>query len=60
MTQPTTISFVGTTKLKALLERWAAAEDRCMSYILRQILEREAQRRAQAEPAQSPAGKPAK
>ena len=30
---------------KALLEQWAGADDRSASYILRQILTREAQRR---------------
>lgn len=40
-----TISFVGTTELKALLEKWAKQDDRSVSYILRKILEEEAKRR---------------
>lgn len=48
MTEPTTICFVGTTELKAMLEKWAKQDDRSVSYIMRQILTREAQRRAQA------------
>lgn len=42
------ISFVGTTELKTMLEQWAAEDDRSVSYVLRQILTREAQRRKQA------------
>lgn len=45
----TTICFMGTVEIKAQLEQWAAADDRSVSYILRQILKREAQRR-QAKP----------
>lgn len=44
MSESITISFVGTTKQKAWLEAQAQADDRSVSYILRQILEREAQR----------------
>lgn len=40
---------MGTVEIKAQLEQWAAADDRSVSYILRQILKREAQRR-QAKP----------
>lgn len=40
-----TISFVGTAQLKSQLERWAAQDDRSVSYVLRKILESEARRR---------------
>lgn len=49
MSEPITISFVGTTEQKTLLEQWAKADDRSISYIMRQILSREAQRRQQAQ-----------
>lgn len=49
MSEPTTISFIGTPELKAMLELWAKAEDRTVSATLRQILEREAQRRKQGQ-----------
>ncbi|MCL4300561.1 MAG: hypothetical protein KJ077_32795 [Anaerolineae bacterium] len=49
MSEPTTISFVGTTELKAMLEQWAREDDRSISYVMRQILIREAQRRMQAQ-----------
>jgi len=42
---PKTIAFVGTTKLHALLKRWAAEDDRTVSAIIRRLLEREARRR---------------
>lgn len=45
MSEPITISFVGTKELKALLQRWAEDDDRSVSYIIRQILERESVRR---------------
>jgi hypothetical protein len=45
MTQSITISFVGTTDLKVLLEKWAKEEDRTISATLRRILEAEAKRR---------------
>jgi hypothetical protein len=45
----TTICFMGTAEQKALLERWAAADERSVSYMLRQIIKQEAQRRAQAQ-----------
>ena len=45
MSEPTTICFVGTDEQKALLEQWAKEDDRSVSYIMRQILTREAQRR---------------
>lgn len=40
-----TISFVGTAEIKAQLERWAQQDDRSISYVLRKILEKEAQSR---------------
>ena len=46
MTEPITISFVGTTEIKTLLEQWATEDDRSISYIMRQILKREQQRRS--------------
>lgn len=46
MSDQITISFVATKKLKHLIERWAREDDRSVSYILRQILVKEAQRRA--------------
>jgi hypothetical protein len=49
MSEPITISFVGTTEQKTLLEQWAAEDDRSISYIMRQILKREAQRRKQPQ-----------
>ncbi|MBE7553126.1 MAG: hypothetical protein HS126_18795 [Anaerolineales bacterium] len=49
MSKPITISFLGTTELKALLEQWAREDDRSVSYVMRQILKCEAQRRAQAQ-----------
>ena len=49
MSEPATICFVGTTELKTMLEQWAAEDDRSMSYVMRQILTREAQRRMQAQ-----------
>lgn len=49
MSEPITISFVGTTELKTLLEQWARQDDRSISYVMRQILKREAQRRMQAQ-----------
>lgn len=50
----TTICFMATTEQKALLEQWAAADDRSASYILRQILKREAQRRQPKTEPQKP------
>jgi hypothetical protein len=44
-----TICFMGTVEIKAQLEQWAAADERSVSYVLRQILKREAARR-QAKP----------
>jgi hypothetical protein len=46
----TTVCFMATTEQKTLLEQWASAEDRSVSYMMRQILKREAQRRSQAQP----------
>lgn len=54
MSEPTTISFVGTTEIKTLLEQWADEDDRSVSYIMRQILKREAQRRKQPQTKQKP------
>ncbi|MCL4299478.1 MAG: hypothetical protein KJ077_27325 [Anaerolineae bacterium] len=53
MSEPTTISFVGTTELKAMLEQWAKADDRSVSYVMRQILTKEAERRRQVEPTEA-------
>ncbi len=44
MSEPITISFVGTKGLKTLLKQWAEQDDRSVSYIIRQILEKESQR----------------
>lgn len=41
-----TTSVVVTKRLKACLEQWAAADDRSVSYILRDILKKECDRRA--------------
>lgn len=50
MSEPITISFVGTTEQKTLLEQWAKQDDRSISWVMRQILKQEAQRRkAQAQ-----------
>lgn len=55
--EPVTISFVATIDLKALLQQWAAAEDRSVSYVMRQILVQEAQRRqTQPQAGNRPAG----
>lgn len=43
MSEPTTISFVGTLRIKTWLEQQAKASDRSVSYILRQLLEKAAQ-----------------
>lgn len=45
----TTICFMGTAEIKSQLEQWAAQDDRSVSYILRQILKKEAQRRQSTE-----------
>ena len=58
MSEPITISFVGTTELKTLLERWAREDDRSVSYTMRQILTREAQRRQQLQTEQKPLNQP--
>ena len=50
MNESITISFVGTTDMKNLLEQWAKQEDRTISATLRRILENEAQRRAVRQP----------
>jgi hypothetical protein len=46
----TTICFMGTEAIKAWLERWAAEDERSVSYILRQILKREIERQEQVQP----------
>lgn len=53
MTVSITMSFVTTTELKRLVEQWAQEDDRSVSYIMRRILEKEAQRR-QASPVLQP------
>lgn len=45
MSEQITISFVATKTLKKLVEQWAQEDDRSVSYIIRQILEKESQRR---------------
>lgn len=45
MSDLTTISFVATKKQKKLIEQWAQEDERSVSYIIRQILEKEIQRR---------------
>ena len=54
MPKPITISFVGSTEIKTWLEQWAKEDDRSMSYIMRQILEKEAQRRIQTQNREQP------
>jgi len=49
MSEPITISFVGTTEIKCWLEQCAKKDDRSMSYILRQILKQELQREKQTQ-----------
>ena len=49
MSEPATICFVGTTELKTMVEEWAKEDERSVSYIMRQILKREAQRRKQPQ-----------
>ena len=49
MSEPITISFVGTTEQKTLLEQWAKQDDRSISWVMRQILKQEAQRRKAQE-----------
>lgn len=48
----TTISFNGTPEIKAMIERWAADEQRSVSNLMRTIIAREAQRRQQTQPAE--------
>lgn len=55
MSEPATICFVGTTELKTMVEEWAREDERSVSYIMRQILKREAQRR---KPSKAPQTKP--
>ncbi|GIK39537.1 MAG: hypothetical protein BroJett011_33700 [Chloroflexota bacterium] len=54
MAEPTTICFVGTDELKAMLEKWAKEDERSMSYVLRQILKNEVQRRMVQSERQKP------
>lgn len=49
MKDPKTISFVGTKQIEMLLKQWAAADDRSVSYVIRQILEAAAKKRAVEE-----------
>lgn len=49
MQEPATVCFVGTKELKQALELWAVQEDRSVSAVMRQILEREKLRRAAKE-----------
>lgn len=58
MPEPITISFVGTTEQKTLLEQWAKQDERSVSYIMRQILKREAQRREGRNSEQKPINQP--
>lgn len=46
MSEPITISFVGTQELKDILKQWAARDERSISYVIRQILKQEIRRRA--------------
>jgi predicted transcriptional regulator len=39
------LSFVGNKQIEAQLKRWAAADDRSVSYVIRQIVNREVERR---------------
>ncbi len=55
MLNSATICFVGTAEQKTLLEQWAKQDDRSVSYIIRQILRREAQRRKQSQSKESKA-----
>lgn len=57
MSESITISFVGTTEQKTLLELWAKQDDRSISWVMRQILKQEAQRRKQTQ-AQKPVEQP--
>jgi len=53
MSESISATFVITRELRAALDAWAAEDDRSASYILRDILKREAKRRAgqgQADP----------
>ena len=54
MRETITASFIITAEQKDLLEQWAAADDRSVSYIMRQILKAEAQRRKQTSTNQKP------
>lgn len=54
MSESITISFVGTAEQKTLLEQWAKQDDRSISWVMRQILNREAQRRQDRPESQKP------
>lgn len=54
MSEPATICFVGTAELKTMVEEWAKEDERSVSYIMRQILKREAQRRQPKTEPQKP------
>lgn len=49
MSELTTVSFLITREMKYRLKQWASESDRSVSYIIRQILEKETQRRTAAE-----------
>jgi predicted transcriptional regulator len=46
MSKSVTMSLVATKELKKMLEQWAQQDDRSVSYIIRQILEKEIRCRA--------------
>lgn len=45
MAEPMTISFVADEKIKQLLDKWAAEEDRSISSLIRRLIESERERR---------------
>jgi hypothetical protein len=49
MKDPKTISFVGTTQIETILKKWAADKERSVSYILRKMVETEAQKQTSEE-----------
>lgn len=53
-----TICFVGTSEQKTLLEQWAKEDERSVSYVMRQILRREAQHRQAQATNQKPVTQP--
>lgn len=48
MPEPTTISFVADTDLKAILEQWAKDDDRSVSSVIRFCIDQERKRRETA------------